>query len=138
MAAGGAIPAFESTAISLSRLSLRVPELMTRQTDLARWPIFSILPEDVVNSIRKICVFGSSGNEAIFITASDDVYAIGSNCSSCLGLGELLFLFLLDCLFICLFVCLLLLLFFLFCIKSCRSRIYFESLFHCCCCFKFI
>ena len=104
MAAGGAIPAFEPTAISLSRLSLRVPELMTRQTDLARWPIFSILPEDVVNSIRKICVFGSSGNEAIFITASDDVYAIGSNCSSCLGLGELLFLFLFICLFICLFV----------------------------------
>ena len=91
MAAGGAIPTLESAAVSLSRLSLRVPELMTRQTDLSRWPIFSILPEDVVNSIRKICVFGSSGNEAIFITASDDVYAIGSNCSSCLGLGELLF-----------------------------------------------
>lgn len=74
---------------SLSRLSLRLPDLMTRhQTDLSRWPIFSILPEELLNSIRKVCVFGSSGNEAILITASDDVYAFGSNCSSCLGLGD--------------------------------------------------
>lgn len=34
-------------------------------------------------------MFGSSGNEAIYITNDDEVYAIGSNCSSCLGLGKL-------------------------------------------------
>ncbi|XP_070173563.1 RCC1 and BTB domain-containing protein 1-like isoform X3 [Littorina saxatilis] len=88
MAASGPSPSVESTLKSVSKLSLRVPELMSRQTDLTRWPIFSILPQDTLNSIRKLCVFGSSGNEAIFITESDDVYAIGSNCSSCLGLGD--------------------------------------------------
>lgn len=34
-------------------------------------------------------MFGSSGNEAIYITNDDEVFAIGSNCSSCLGLGKL-------------------------------------------------
>ena len=57
-------------------------------TDLSRWPLFSVLPADMVATIKKLCVFGSAGNEAIFITESDDVYAFGSNCSSCLGLGE--------------------------------------------------
>ncbi|ESO96017.1 hypothetical protein LOTGIDRAFT_214601 [Lottia gigantea] len=57
-------------------------------SDLQLWPIFSILDQETLNSIDKVCVFGSSGNEAIFITKGDDVYAIGSNCSSCLGLGD--------------------------------------------------
>ena len=58
--------------------------------DVTKWPIFSLLSQDEVEQITKICVYGSSGNEAIFITASDDVYAIGSNCSGCLGLGNVL------------------------------------------------
>ena len=58
-------------------------------TDLSRWPLFSVLTADIILTIKKICVFGSSGNEAIYITESDDVYAFGSNCSSCLGLGEI-------------------------------------------------
>ena len=116
--AAGLTPAGTDSPINLSRLSLRTPDLTSHQTDLSRWPIFSILPEDVLNSIRKICVFGSSGNEAIFITASDDVCAIGSNCSSCLGLGtvdgfaasDLLDIYLIVtgsviCLLIWLFVC---------------------------------
>ncbi|GFO40077.1 rcc1 and BTB domain-containing protein 1 [Plakobranchus ocellatus] len=57
-------------------------------TDLSRWPIFSILDNELLGSVKKICVFGSSGNEAIFITKEDDVYAFGSNCSNCLGLGD--------------------------------------------------
>ncbi|KAK6194794.1 hypothetical protein SNE40_000350 [Patella caerulea] len=57
-------------------------------SDLRLWPIFSILDQDMLSSIDKVCVFGSSGNEAVFITKDDDVYAIGSNCSSCLGLGD--------------------------------------------------
>lgn len=56
--------------------------------DVTKWPIFSLLSQDEVEKITKICVYGSSGNEAIFITESDDVYAIGSNCSGCLGLGD--------------------------------------------------
>ena len=55
--------------------------------DVTKWPIFSLLSQDEVEKITKICVYGSSGNEAIFITEGDDVYAIGSNCSGCLGLG---------------------------------------------------
>ena len=55
--------------------------------DVTKWPIFSLLDPNEASKITKICVFGSSGNEAIYITDNDDVYAIGSNCSGCLGLG---------------------------------------------------
>jgi hypothetical protein len=33
------------------------------------------------------CKINDVGNEAVYINEEDDVYAIGSNCSSCLGLG---------------------------------------------------
>ncbi|KAJ8310354.1 hypothetical protein KUTeg_012219 [Tegillarca granosa] len=56
--------------------------------DCSKWPIFSVLDPEEIGNVKKICVFGSSGNEAIYITESDDVYAIGSNCSNCLGLGD--------------------------------------------------
>lgn len=59
-----------------------------KMLDVTKWPIFSLLDPSEVAKIAKICVFGSSGNEAIYITKSDDVYAIGSNCSGCLGLGK--------------------------------------------------
>jgi len=55
--------------------------------DVTKWPIFSLLEQDEVANITKICVFGSSGNEAIYIKKNDDVFSIGSNCSGCLGLG---------------------------------------------------
>ena len=55
--------------------------------DVSKWPMFSVLDQSEVQAIKKICVFGSSGNEAVYINEEDDVYAIGSNCSSCLGLG---------------------------------------------------
>ncbi|KAK3601331.1 hypothetical protein CHS0354_011933 [Potamilus streckersoni] len=56
--------------------------------DVSKWPTFSILEPDAIDQIKKVCVFGSSGNEAIYITKDDDVYAIGTNCSGCLGLGD--------------------------------------------------
>lgn len=56
--------------------------------DVSKWPMFSVLDQSEVQAIKKICVFGSSGNEAVYINEDDDVYAIGSNCSSCLGLGD--------------------------------------------------
>jgi RCC1 and BTB domain-containing protein len=59
-----------------------------KMLDASKWPIFSILEQEDLDKIKKICVFGSSGNEALYITNGDDVYAIGSNCSSCLGLGN--------------------------------------------------
>ena len=56
--------------------------------ELGRWPIFSLLDEDFLASLRIACVFGSAGNEAIVITQDGDVYALGSNASSCLGVGD--------------------------------------------------
>ncbi|KXJ15070.1 RCC1 and BTB domain-containing protein 1 [Exaiptasia diaphana] len=56
--------------------------------DFIRWPIFSLLDTEVLDTIKLACVFGSSGNEAIFVTHDDNVFAIGSNLSSCLGTGD--------------------------------------------------
>ena len=55
--------------------------------DTNKWPIFSLLSTEFLSAIRQACVLGSSGNEAIVITTDDEVYALGSNCSGCLGLG---------------------------------------------------
>ncbi len=60
--------------------------IMTLETD--KWPIFSLLDADFISTIKIACVFGSSGNEALLITKDDEVYALGSNCSGCLGLGK--------------------------------------------------
>ena len=56
--------------------------------ELERWPIFSLLDEEFLVSLKIACVFGSAGNEAIVVTRDDDVYALGSNGSSCLGVGD--------------------------------------------------
>lgn len=56
--------------------------------ELDRWPIFSLLDEEFLASLRIACVFGSAGNEALVVTRDDDVYALGSNGSSCLGVGD--------------------------------------------------
>ncbi|EDO35216.1 predicted protein [Nematostella vectensis] len=56
--------------------------------ELDRWPIFSLLSDDFRFSIKIACVFGGAGNEALVITHDDNVYAIGSNGSSCLGVGD--------------------------------------------------
>ena len=57
--------------------------------DLDKWPIFSLLENELLSNIKQACIFGNSGNEAIIITKDDDVLALGSNCSGCLGLGKL-------------------------------------------------
>uniref|UniRef100_UPI003590129A RCC1 and BTB domain-containing protein 1 isoform X2 n=1 Tax=Myxine glutinosa TaxID=7769 RepID=UPI003590129A len=56
--------------------------------DVGRWPIFALLTPDERASVRQACVFGPSGNEAIYVTNQGEVYALGTNCSSCLGLGD--------------------------------------------------
>ena len=61
---------------------------MTNFYDVAKWPIFSLLDEDLLSSIKLACVFGSAGNEAIFVTKDDDVYAFGNNHNGCLGIGD--------------------------------------------------
>ncbi|KAK2182866.1 hypothetical protein NP493_331g00003 [Ridgeia piscesae] len=62
---------------------------MIMALDIDKWPIFSLLEVDFLCNIRYACVFGNSGNEAIIITKDDDVFAIGSNSSGCLGLGDM-------------------------------------------------
>ncbi|XP_031564705.1 RCC1 and BTB domain-containing protein 1-like [Actinia tenebrosa] len=57
-------------------------------SDFIRWPIFSLLPEEFLCSIKTALVFGNSGNEAILVTHDDEVFGIGSNLSSCLGVGD--------------------------------------------------
>ncbi|XP_077987342.1 RCC1 and BTB domain-containing protein 1-like [Glandiceps talaboti] len=53
-----------------------------------KWTIFSLLADDIIDYIRLACVFGSSANEALYITKDDQAYAIGTNCSGCLGVGD--------------------------------------------------
>ncbi|XP_013130754.1 RCC1 and BTB domain-containing protein 1 isoform X1 [Oreochromis niloticus] len=56
--------------------------------DVTKWPIFSLMGPQELASIRKACVFGSSANEAIYITNDDEVFVFGLNCSNCLGTGD--------------------------------------------------
>lgn len=55
---------------------------------LSKWPIFSLLDEAFLRSIRRAAVFGSTANEAVVVTDKDEVFAFGSNNNSCLGLGD--------------------------------------------------
>ncbi|XP_054771309.2 RCC1 and BTB domain-containing protein 1-like [Lytechinus pictus] len=63
--------------------------MMTNVYDVAKWPIFSLLADDLlVSGIRLACVYGSAGNEAIYVTKDDEVFAFGNNHNACLGLGD--------------------------------------------------
>lgn len=55
--------------------------------DVGKWSIFQLAADEtVLNSAQLLCVFGVNGNEALIITNTDDVYALGPNLNSCLGL----------------------------------------------------
>ncbi|XP_044301041.1 RCC1 and BTB domain-containing protein 1 isoform X7 [Varanus komodoensis] len=56
--------------------------------DVGKWPIFTLLSPQEIATIRKACVFGTSANEAIYITHNDEVFVFGLNCSNCLGTGD--------------------------------------------------
>lgn len=53
-----------------------------------KWTVFSLLEQEFLERVKLACVFGSSGNEALILTDDDQVFAIGSNCSGCLGVGD--------------------------------------------------
>ncbi|KAK7893079.1 hypothetical protein WMY93_022231 [Mugilogobius chulae] len=36
--------------------------------DLSRWPLFSLLSPEELGVIRQACVFGTTANEAIYVT----------------------------------------------------------------------
>ena len=65
------------------------PQRILQTPNLNKWPIFSLLNPEFINSIKLVSVFGGAGNEAIIVTRDDDVFSLGSNCSSCLGLGDM-------------------------------------------------
>ncbi|XP_064826628.1 RCC1 and BTB domain-containing protein 1-like isoform X3 [Oncorhynchus masou masou] len=56
--------------------------------DVGKWPLFTLLGAQEVSRIRQACVFGTSANEAIYITQDDEVLVFGLNCSNCLGTGD--------------------------------------------------
>ncbi|XP_008307294.1 RCC1 and BTB domain-containing protein 2 isoform X1 [Cynoglossus semilaevis] len=57
--------------------------------EVGKWPVFALLSPEELRLIRQACVFGSAGNEALYVTVNDEVFALGTNCSGCLGLGDL-------------------------------------------------
>uniref|UniRef100_A0A672IJ87 RCC1 and BTB domain-containing protein 2-like n=1 Tax=Salarias fasciatus TaxID=181472 RepID=A0A672IJ87_SALFA len=63
--------------------------LSSSMLDVGKWPVFALLPPEELRLIRQACVFGSAANEAFYVTVNDEVFALGTNCSGCLGLGDL-------------------------------------------------
>lgn len=41
--------------------------------DLSKWPVFFLLTPEELASVRQACVFGVAANEAIYVTADDEV-----------------------------------------------------------------
>uniref|UniRef100_I3JE75 RCC1 and BTB domain containing protein 2 n=1 Tax=Oreochromis niloticus TaxID=8128 RepID=I3JE75_ORENI len=62
---------------------------LSSMLDVGKWPVFALLPPEELRLIRQACVFGSAANEALYVTVNDEVFALGTNCSGCLGLGDL-------------------------------------------------
>ncbi|XP_072832977.1 RCC1 and BTB domain-containing protein 2 isoform X2 [Pogona vitticeps] len=57
--------------------------------DVGKWPIFALHSQEELKLIRQACVYGCAGNEALYVTKNDEVFALGTNCSGCLGIGDL-------------------------------------------------
>ncbi|XP_061081806.1 RCC1 and BTB domain-containing protein 1 isoform X3 [Conger conger] len=56
--------------------------------DVSKWPLFTLLGPQEIASIRQACIFGTSANEAVYITHDHEVFVFGLNCSNCLGTGD--------------------------------------------------
>lgn len=41
--------------------------------DVSKWPMFSVLNAEELATVRQACVFGTSANEAIYITHGNEV-----------------------------------------------------------------
>ncbi|XP_040439804.1 RCC1 and BTB domain-containing protein 1 isoform X6 [Falco naumanni] len=82
---------FNKLLVLLQQCLLTCRNIMTHSSimvDVGKWPIFTLLSPQEIASIRKACVFGTSANEAIYITHNDEVFVFGLNCSNCLGTGD--------------------------------------------------
>ncbi|XP_072902010.1 RCC1 and BTB domain-containing protein 1-like isoform X1 [Hemitrygon akajei] len=56
--------------------------------DVRKWPVFSLLAPQERRSIYQACVFGVTATEAVYVTKDNNVFTLGVNCSSCLGVGD--------------------------------------------------
>ncbi|XP_043929108.1 RCC1 and BTB domain-containing protein 2 isoform X2 [Protopterus annectens] len=56
--------------------------------DVGKWPIFALISQEELRLISQACVFGSAGNEGLYVTENDEVFVLGTNCSGCLGTGD--------------------------------------------------
>uniref|UniRef100_A0A3Q3MWQ8 Regulator of chromosome condensation (RCC1) and BTB (POZ) domain containing protein 1 n=1 Tax=Mastacembelus armatus TaxID=205130 RepID=A0A3Q3MWQ8_9TELE len=66
----------------------RLPQTVASMVDVRKWPMFSLLSLEERTMVRQACVFGSTGNEAIYITHTNEVFVLGLNYSGCLGTGD--------------------------------------------------
>lgn len=41
--------------------------------DVGKWPIFSLCSQEELKLIHQACVFGSAGNEVLYVTENDEV-----------------------------------------------------------------
>ncbi|XP_071400405.1 RCC1 and BTB domain-containing protein 1-like isoform X2 [Centroberyx affinis] len=64
------------------------PRLSGAMVDVSKWPLFTLLSPQELAAVRQACIFGTSANEAIYITHEDEVFVFGLNCSNCLGTGD--------------------------------------------------
>ncbi|GLD53525.1 RCC1 and BTB domain-containing protein 2-like protein [Lates japonicus] len=74
---------------SRTKTLARTTAKLSSMLDVGKWPVFALLPPEELRLIRQACVFGSAANEALYVTVNDEVFALGTNCSGCLGLGDL-------------------------------------------------
>lgn len=44
-----------------------------KMLDVGKWPIFSLCSQEELKLIRQACVFGSAGNEVLYVTENDEV-----------------------------------------------------------------
>lgn len=49
------------------------PSFAGAMVDVSKWPMFSLLNAEELAAIRQACVFGTSANEAIYITHGNEV-----------------------------------------------------------------
>ncbi|XP_023821965.1 RCC1 and BTB domain-containing protein 1 isoform X1 [Oryzias latipes] len=56
--------------------------------DVSKWPLFSLLSSEDRASVRQACVFGTSANEAVYVSHGNEVFAFGLNSNGCLGTGD--------------------------------------------------
>uniref|UniRef100_A0A672PLJ3 Regulator of chromosome condensation (RCC1) and BTB (POZ) domain containing protein 1 n=1 Tax=Sinocyclocheilus grahami TaxID=75366 RepID=A0A672PLJ3_SINGR len=85
------VSTFQGTHSRYLLVSKPHPLLLQRRVamvDVSKWPLFTLLSAQELASIRHACIFGTSANEAIYITHDDEVYVLGLNCSNCLGTGD--------------------------------------------------